>query len=87
MPTTLPRRNQRSSGGCHPTSRIALRRWYVDPLAYFESAAADGHFRLIHRTDLATVLIFSTVGLVVSISLNLLLTFSQQTSSLLAQFG
>lgn len=87
MPTTLPRWNQRPSWGCDPTSRIAAVRLSVDPLSYFESAAADGRFRLIHRTDLAAVLIFSTVGLAVSIFLNLLLTLSQETTSLLTQFG
>jgi len=87
MPTTLPRWNQRPSWGCGPTSRIAVMRLSVDPPSYYGSAAADGRLRPIHRPDLAAVLIFSSVGLVASIFLNLLLTLSQETASLLTQFG
>jgi hypothetical protein len=62
-------------------------RLSVDPLPYYERVAADGRFRVVHRPDFAAVLAFSTVGLVVSICLNPLLSLSQEATSLLAQLG
>lgn len=87
MPTTLPRWNRRPSLGCDRTSQIAVMRISVDPLAYYETRAADGRFRVIHSPNFAAVLIFSIVGLVVSICLSPLLALSQDAASLLAQFG
>jgi hypothetical protein len=49
--------------------------------------ASAGRWRLTRSPDVAAVLIFSAVGLLASICLQLLLPVAQETAFLLAQFG
>jgi hypothetical protein len=55
--------------------------------AYYAMTASGGCRRLTRSPDFAAVLIFSAVGLLASICLQLLLPVAQETAFLLAQFG
>lgn len=86
MRTTLSHWNLTPALGRDPTSHVAVMPLSADPPLDYSMAAA-GHSRPIRSPDFTGVLIFSVIGLVVSIGLSLLLPLSQETASFFAQFG
>jgi len=87
MPTTVTRRNQRFSFADDTTSHIAVMPLRAAAPAHYAVMASAGRWRLTRSPDVAAVLIFSAVGLLASICLQLLLPVAQETAFLLAQFG